>query len=105
MKQMIATLVLTLTATAALADHQPTAPIKPIKQTQKSAEQLVTDDCARATKAGKQCVVNMDADAVGGSTPTGTGTTVGVLTPGKQPSLIRIRRDFVAEMVKTTEDL
>ncbi len=107
---MVATVLMMFAVSVASADVKPApAPVAkapattPLKA--KSAEQLVTDDCARATKLGKQCVVNMDADQVGGTTPTGTGLGVTVISPTKQPSLIRLRKDFIAEMIKTTEDL
>lgn len=103
MKQMmIAALMLVSTmSTMAAADNKPA----PKASAPKAAEQLVTDDCARARKAGKQCVVNMENTQVGGEGASGTGIAVGVIQTGKQPSLIRVRRDFIAEMIKTTEDL
>lgn len=105
MKQVIVGLVLALTASVSFADTRPAKATPVAKAKVKDAGEMVTDDCARATKLGKKCVVNMDADQVGGSVATGNGFSVGVLTTDKQPSLIRIRKDFIAEMIKTTEDL
>ena len=106
MKQVIVGLVLALTASVSFADTKPAKATPVAKATKvKDAGEMVTDDCARATKLGKKCVVNMDADQVGGSVASGNGFSVGVLTTDKQPSLIRIRKDFIAEMIKTTEDL
>jgi hypothetical protein len=69
------------------------------------ASKMATDDCARARKAGKDCVLSMDAHEVGGDTPRSTGLSVVVLNPTKQPSLIRVRRDFIPEILKSAEDL
>jgi hypothetical protein len=66
---------------------------------------MVTDDCAKATRAKKQCVLKFEGHEVAGGTPTATGTTVTVIGPTRQPSLIRIRRDFIQEILKTAEDL
>ncbi|MBA3539197.1 MAG: hypothetical protein H0T79_06185 [Deltaproteobacteria bacterium] len=95
MRIILAALVLTLSASAAVADTKPTP----------DAAKMVTDDCARATKLGKKCVMNMDNEQVGGETPGATGSTVGILKFGDHSSLIRIRRDFITEIIKTAEDL
>lgn len=89
-------MLLGLTATAA-ADPKPA--------TAKTSEQMVTDDCTRAHKAGKQCVINIESEAIGGETPSGEGVGVAVLKFGNAGSLIRIRRDFIPEIVKSAEDL
>src|SRR5688572_17770349 len=68
-------------------------------------KKMVTDDCARATKLKKDCVMNMERETVGGETPGATGISVGIIKPGNTGSLIRLRRDFIAEIVKTAEDL
>lgn len=96
--KLIATLLLTL-STAAAADTAKT----PAKT--KTAEQMVTDDCTRATKAGKQCVIKFDAHGVDANTPGHDGIRVNVLPDTQKPSLIHIRRDFIEQIVKTAEDL
>jgi len=66
---------------------------------------MVTDDCARARKAGKTCVLDVAAEDVGGTTPTAGDTGLRLLTFGKAGSLIRVRHDFIPEIVKAAEDL
>ena len=66
---------------------------------------MVTDDCARARKAGKTCVLDVPPEEVGGTTPTAGDTEFRILTFGKEASLIRVRRDFIPEIVKLAEDL
>jgi hypothetical protein len=66
---------------------------------------MVTDDCARARKAGKTCVLEVPPEDVGGQTPTAGDVGVRALRFRPEPSLIRLRRDFLPEIVKTGEDL
>jgi hypothetical protein len=67
---------------------------------------MKTDDCARARKQNKTCVIDMGkAEDITGSTPTAGGSAVGIVTFGTAGSLIRIRRDFITEIIKTAEDL
>jgi hypothetical protein len=64
------------------------------------------DDCARARKAGKTCVIDMGKGEVldgGNQVPTGTG--VMAIETTKHASLLPIRRDFIVEVLKTAEDL
>lgn len=66
---------------------------------------MVTDDCARARKAGKTCVLDVAAEDVGGQTPTAGDTGVRAVVFRPEGSLIRLRRDFILEIVKSAEDL
>lgn len=67
---------------------------------------MQTDDCARARKQNKTCVIDMGkAEEVEGNSPTAHGVAVGIIDFGKASSLIRIRKDFIAEILKTAEDL
>lgn len=91
----LATLLLSLAASAALADPAPPADVG----------KMATDDCARARKAKRDCVLSIEGDVVEGGSPHATGTTVTALNPSKQPSLIRLRRDFIPEILKSAEDL
>jgi len=67
--------------------------------------QLVTGDCARARHAGKTCVLDLPAEVLTGEHASGDGLAVQILVFGTKDSLIRIRRDFIPEIVKTAEDL
>ena len=69
--------------------------------------QMHTDDCAagRASNTRRASSTWARATLVDGNAPTATGTSVGVITTAKEPSLIRVRRDFIVEILKTAEDL
>jgi hypothetical protein len=95
MRLFLATLLVSLAATSAAADPSPT----------RDVGKLVSDDCAKARKLKKDCVLTIESHEIEGGTPRATGTTVTILNPGKQQSLIRLRRDFIPEIVKTAEDL
>ena len=92
---LLAMLLVSLTASAALADPTPPADVG----------KMASDDCARARKAKKDCVLTIEGDEFQGETPRSTGTTVTALNPSKHQSLIRLRRDFIPEILKSAEDL
>jgi hypothetical protein len=71
----------------------------------KTAEQKHTDDCAAARRANRTCVLDMGKEELTADKPVGDGIGVGVITTGKEPSLIHIRRDFIVEILRTAEDL
>jgi hypothetical protein len=66
---------------------------------------MKTDDCARARKQNKTCVIDMGKEEVEGDVPTAHGTSVAVIQTTKQPSLIKLRADFIVEILKSAEDL
>jgi hypothetical protein len=66
---------------------------------------MVTDDCARAREAGKTCELTLSAEDVGGRTLGPDDIALRILRFGQAGSLIRIRHDFIAEIVKSAEDL
>lgn len=66
---------------------------------------MATDDCARARKAGKTCVLSIEETDVEGGVPTTNETKIDVLVIGKMSSLIRLRRDFIPEILKSAEDI
>lgn len=64
------------------------------------------DDCARARKANKPCVLSIeDGDSIEGNAPTAGGQAIGIISFTKATSLIRIRRDFITEILKSAEDI
>jgi hypothetical protein len=66
---------------------------------------MKTDDCARARKQNKTCVLDMGKEEVEGTSPTAHGVAVGIIDFGKASSLIRVRKDFIIEILKTAEDI
>ena len=68
-------------------------------------ETMATDDCARARKAGKTCVLTIDETDIEGGAPTAGETKIDALVIFKNSSLIRLRRDFIPEILKSAEDI
>jgi hypothetical protein len=71
----------------------------------KTAEAMHTDDCAKARKANKPCVLTIEDEKVTGGTPTANGIGVAVIDSTKHASLVKPRQDFIIEILKTAEDL
>lgn len=92
MRTMLLTLLLA-TAPAAFADPTP------------DVSKMKTDDCAQARKQNKTCVLSIEDESIEGDKPVSTQTSVVVIKPSKHASLIRIRRDFISEILKSAEDL
>ncbi len=69
-------------------------------------QKMAGSDCAKARAAGKTCVIDItDGDVHEGEVPKGEGTGFTGIGFGKAASLIRIRRDFIQEIMKSAEDL
>lgn len=94
MRSRFAVALVLAAAAAAPAVADPRAP-----------EKLVTDDCAKARRQNKDCVLTIEGHEIDGKTPGGTGMTVTARTDIRHASLIRIRYDFIQEIVKSAEDL
>jgi hypothetical protein len=93
-------LVGSLAIAPALADSRPAK-----SDTDRRAESLKADDCARARALNKTCELTIEGEQVNGSAPSAGEASIGVIEFLKATSLIRIRRDFIAEILKTAEDL
>jgi hypothetical protein len=87
-------LVLILLTTPAVADSKA-----------KSAEAMHADDCAKARKANKTCVLTIEDEKVTGSTPTANGIGVAVIGAVQHASLVKPRQDFIVEILKSADDL
>jgi hypothetical protein len=88
---------------AALVALPATALAQPVKAADVST--MVSDDCAKARKAGKTCVLTIEDEDVTGGVPTHEGIGTGFITFGDHNSLIKIRRDFITEILRTAEDI
>lgn len=66
---------------------------------------MATDDCARARKAGKTCVLTIEDEDIEGGVPRIGETSVAVIEFPKTANLITLRRDFIPEILKSAEDL
>jgi hypothetical protein len=71
----------------------------------KDAEQMKNDDCARARKLNKTCVLDMRSETLEGGVAKNEGERVDIAVFFKATSLIHIRRDFITEIIKTAEDI
>lgn len=97
MRTFFVTTALLLGSSVATADtKKPATP---------DASRMATDDCARARKQNKTCVIDMGKEDIQGSTPTAGGAAIGIISFGKAESLIRIRKDFIVEILKSAEDI
>ena len=88
----------------ALADA-PTSATVATPTSSSDVTKMVTDDCARARKAGKTCVLDVPAEEVDGRTPVFSDINIVIPTDHNHDSLIRLRRDFILKILKTAEDL
>jgi hypothetical protein len=97
MRLFIAAALTAALATAAAAD--------PPKPAARDAKTMHDDDCARARAQHRTCVLTIGGEDVGASPPTATGSTIRVVTTPKQPSLVRVRRDFIVQIIQSADDL
>lgn len=87
-------LLLAATATSALADEGG------------SSRQTADNDCKRARAAGKVCALSFDTpDEVIGSVISPDNTEVNVADAVSFTSLIRMRWDFRAEIIRAAENI
>ena len=91
----LAALLLILVPTYAMA--QPARTSDPQK--------MHTDDCARARKLGKTCVLDIPAEEIEKGVVKPDGTDITARDPSKFPSLIRIRSEFIAEIIQSANDI
>ena len=90
---MLLSLGLVLSATIAFAEPPP------------DVSKMATDDCAQARKANKTCVLSIEDEAIEGQKPVAGEINLLAIRFTDHASLIRIRRDFIQEILKSAEDL
>jgi hypothetical protein len=95
MRILIAALL--LASLPAVAD-----PAKPVTT---DAKQMHDDDCAKARAAKRDCVLEMGTEQVDGHGVVPNGFASTVLRFPHHSSLIRIREDFIEQVLKTAQDL
>jgi hypothetical protein len=91
-------------STAAVADPAPVRAPAP-RVTAPAPAHAAGGDCESQRKAGGICVLKMGDEAIDGRSPTGGDIGAAILQFKTASSLIHIRRDFLAEITKTAEDL
>lgn len=109
MRLILASLVV-LSSSMAFADKSgpasaPATKASPAAGATVDVRTMASDDCARARKAGKTCVLDIGEESVEGQVATGTGEGVTTIDWGKAGSLIRLRRDFITEILRSAEDI
>lgn len=70
-----------------------------------SAERTAHDDCSRARALGKTCVLTLEAADVEGGVVKPDGEVFSPRTFADGGSLIRLRRDFIPEILQSAEQL
>ncbi len=60
---------------------------------------LAADDCARARALGKTCVLTIGAEEIEGGVRRPEGDVIDAPRFGSAASLIRLRRDFIPEIL------
>lgn len=93
MRTMLLALTLLVLPTLAAADPAP------------DVAKMAADDCARARKLNQTCVLEIEDEHIEGDKPVATESQILVTTFITHSSLIRIRRDFIQEILKSAEDL
>jgi hypothetical protein len=71
----------------------------------KEVSAMHTDDCAKARKANKTCVLDISGTEVDGTVLKKPTEDVVVPQWAKVGSLIKLRRDFIVEILKSAEDI
>ena len=109
MRRVLALALLTLAPSPALAGPAPAPAPPPAAPALPALPSLPSGpgsgDCARAHKAGRPCELTIEPEQVGGDRPTPDGIDLRVRPFLPAGSLLRLRRDFVAEIVKSADDL
>ena len=72
---------------------------------QEDSRDLKTQDCARARKLGKQCVLSFEGETIEKGPITADGEGIDVRDITTFSSLIRIRSEFIAEIIRAAEDI
>lgn len=70
-----------------------------------TAESQHDQDCARARAAGRLCELTIDGDDIEAGRVTSGTTAIAASVWGAHDSLIRLRRDFITEILKSAADL
>jgi len=70
-----------------------------------SSAQVLADDKKGGSDASKVKVYDFSGDTIEGDLIKPEGTTVDARDFAKHSSLIRIRKDFIPEIIKSAEDL
>lgn len=102
MRRMLALALWTaLAAPPVLADPVPTPP----PEHRAAGARTEPGDCARARKAGKPCQLTIEPEQVGGDRPVPDGADLRLRRFEPAGSMIRLRQEFIDQIVKTADEL
>jgi hypothetical protein len=102
MRRLAALALLTaLAAPPVLADPAPA----PSPDHRPAATRAEASECARARKAGKPCQLTIEPEQVGGGRPTPDGTDLRLRRFDPMGSLLRLRMEFIDQIVKAADEL
>ncbi|HEY5922894.1 MAG TPA: hypothetical protein VIV11_14545 [Kofleriaceae bacterium] len=107
MRLLLATLLLLPSVAFATEPSEPPQP-KPQAQAKPQPQapaQGNPDDCARARKLGRVCELTMGEEDIEGGVSRPDGDGFNAREFAWFGSMIRFRRDFIPEIIKTAEDL
>lgn len=71
----------------------------PVHAQEAAPTRMAADDCARARALGKTCVLTIGAEEVEGGVMRPEGNVIDAQRFGSAASLIRLRRDFIPEIL------
>ncbi len=77
----------------------------PARSSTTDVKRMAADDCARARAQHETCVLSIEDEQIEGTVATGGQPQIAVIGFTSHTSLIRLRRDFIVELLKTAEDL
>jgi len=62
-------------------------------------------DCALARKEGRTCILTIEGIDVPGERPGSTDAAINIIKFLRDHSLVKVRKDFIPEILRTAEDL
>lgn len=105
MRLILSTALVLSMSTLAFADDGAPAATPGKASATVDVQVMKTDDCARARKLGKTCVLDIGEEQIEGQVANGTGEGITTIDWGRAGSLIRLRRDFITEILRSAEDI
>jgi hypothetical protein len=91
-------LLTALAAPPVLADPAP-------PEQRPAANRTEAGDCARARKAGRPCQLTIEPEQVGGDRPVPDGTDLRLRRFEPAGSMLRLRREFIDQVVRSADEL
>lgn len=92
-----------LAAPPVLADPAPSP--APPPENRAAAQRAEASECARARKAGKPCQLTIEPEQIGGDRAIPDGTDLRQRRFEPTGSMIRLRAEFIDQIVKSADEL